>query len=100
MRSDAFLINTARGGIVNEQALYETLTKEKLGGAALDVFKEEPYIGSLTELDNVLLTTHMGSCSHDSRVQMELEATEEVIRFFQGECLLNEVPEEEYVYQE
>ena len=41
MRSDAFLINTARGGIVNEQALHEALSKEKLGGAAVDVFEEE-----------------------------------------------------------
>ena len=100
MRSDAFLINTARGGIVNEQALHEALCKEKLGGAALDVFEEEPYIGSLASLNNVLLTPHMGSCSHDCRAQMELEATEEVIRYFQGEPLQNKVPEEEYVYQE
>jgi len=100
MRSDAFIINTARGSIVNEQALYEALSKEKLGGAALDVFEEEPYTGTLSELDNVMLTPHMGSCSHDCRAKMELEATEEVIRFFKGERLQNEVPEEEYVYQE
>ena len=100
MRSDAFLINTARGGIVNEQALHDALSKEKLGGAALDVFEEEPYKGSLSELDNVLLTPHLASCSYDCRAQMELEATEEVIRFFQGERLQNEVPEEEYEYQE
>ena len=100
MRSDAFLINTARGGIVNEQALHEALSEGKLGGAALDVFEEEPYTGSLAELDNVLLTPHMGSCSHDCRAQMEIEATKEIIRFFQGERLQNEVPEEEYVYQE
>ena len=100
MRSDAFLINTSRGGIVNEQALHEVLSEEKLGGAALDVFEEEPYIGSLARLGNVLLTPHMGSCSHDCRAQMELEATEEVIRYLQGEPLQNVVPEEEYVYQE
>ena len=100
MRSDAFLINTSRGGIVNEQALHEALSEGKLGGAALDVFEEEPYSGTLSELDNVLLTPHMASCSHDCRAKMELEATEEVIRFFQGERLQNEVPEEEYVYQE
>ena len=100
MRSDAFLINTARGGIVNEQSLHEALSEEKLGGAALDVFEEEPYTGSLASLNNVLLTPHMGSCSHDCRAQMELEATEEVIRYLNGEPLQNKVPEEEYVYQE
>ena len=100
MSSDTFLINTSRGGIVNEQALHKALSEGKLGGAAIDVFVEEPYSGTLSELDNVLLTPHMGSCSHDCRAQMELEATEEVIRFFQGGRLKNEVPEEEYVYQE
>ena len=100
MRSDAFLINTARGGIVNEHALYKALSEEKLGGAALDVFEEEPYLGPLASINNVLLTPHMGSCSHDCRAQMELEATEEVIRYLQGEPLQNKVPEEEYVYQE
>ena len=100
MRPDAFLINTSRGGIVNEQALYEALSEEKLGGAALDVFEEEPYTGTFSELGNVLLTPHMGSCSHDCRAQMELEAVEEVIRFFRGEILQNEVPEQEYFYQE
>jgi len=100
MRLDSFLINTARGGVVNEKALFESLTKGKLGGAALDVFEEEPYSGPLGELDNVLLTPHIGSCSYDCRAQMEIEATEEVIRFFRGERLQNEVPEEEYVYQQ
>ena len=100
INSDAFLINTSRGGIVNEQDLYNVLSEDKLGGAAIDVFEEEPYRGPLTKLDNVLLTPHMGSCSYDCRAQMELQATEDVIRFFKGESLLNEVPEEEYVYQE
>ncbi len=100
MRSDAFIINTARGGIINEQALYEVLSEEKLGGAAIDVFEEEPYEGNLSELDNILMTPHMGSCSFDCRARMELEATEDVIRFFQGKLLQNEVPEEEYFYQE
>jgi Lactate dehydrogenase and related dehydrogenases len=100
MRSDAFLINTSRGGIVNEQALYEALSEGKIAGAALDVYEEEPYSGDLSKLDNILLTPHMGSCSYDCRAQMEIEATEEVIRFFQGEPLQNEVPEEEYLYNE
>ncbi len=100
MRSDSFLINTARGGIVNEKDLHDALTTEKLGGAALDVFEEEPYSGPLRELDNVLFTPHMGSCSYDCREQMEIEATEEVIRYFQGRPMKNEVPDEEYEYQQ
>jgi len=99
MRNDSFLINYARGGIVNEKDLYNSLKKEEIGGAAIDVFEVEPYSGPLTELENVLLTQHMGSCSYDCRAQMEIQATEDLIRFFHLEPLTNEVPPEEYEYQ-
>ncbi|MCE9500591.1 MAG: NAD(P)-binding domain-containing protein, partial [Leptospira sp.] len=99
MRESAFIINTARGGIVNEADLYEALSKKMIQGAAIDVFEEEPYKGNLLELENVLLTQHMGSCSFDCRSQMELQATEDVVRFFKNEPLKNEVPSEEYEYQ-
>lgn len=98
-RNDVFLINTARGGIVNEAALYNVLKEKRIAGAAVDVFSEEPYTGPLSELDNVILTQHMGSCSFDCRQQMEVQAVEDTIRFFKGETLLNEVPDEEYMYQ-
>ena len=61
MKSDSILINTSRGGIVNEDILYNALKNEKLAGAGLDVFNNEPYRGPLTELDNVVLTPHIGS---------------------------------------
>lgn len=96
---DTFLINTARGELVQEEALYKALAANKIAGAALDVFKEEPYFGKLRELENVILTEHIGSCSFDCRYAMELQATEELIRFFRKEPLLREVPEEEYKYQ-
>ncbi|TGL10779.1 phosphoglycerate dehydrogenase [Leptospira meyeri] len=91
MKSTAFLINTARGGIVNEDDLYQALKSKRLAGAALDVFDEEPYFGALKEFENVILTQHMGSCSNDCRSDMEREAAEEVVRFFNGESLVSRV---------
>jgi D-3-phosphoglycerate dehydrogenase len=76
MKAGAILINHARGDLVDETALYELVKAEHLGGAALDVFESEPYQGPLTELENVLLTPHVGSYAIETRVQMELEATE------------------------
>ena len=99
-KKDCFLVNTSRGGVVNEADLLSSLKKEMIGGAAVDVFEEEPYHGALLEMDNILLTQHMGSCSYDCRAQMERQATEEVLRFLKGEPLLAEVPSEEYEYQE
>jgi len=68
------VINTARGGLVDEDALYEALASNKIAGAALDVFAEEPYRGPLAELPNVLLTCHMGSYAKQVRGVMETEA--------------------------
>jgi D-3-phosphoglycerate dehydrogenase / 2-oxoglutarate reductase len=98
-KSNSVLINTARGGIVNESDLFDVLKEYKIAGAAVDAFDKEPYDGPLSDLDNILLTQHMGSCSYDCRAQMEIQATEEVIRFFEGRELQNEVPTEEYLYQ-
>lgn len=97
MNPETFIINTARGGIINENDLYFSLKNHQIGGAAIDVFEKEPYNGNLKELDNVILTEHMGSCSYDCRLLMERGAAEEVIRFFTGVELLNPVPEEEYL---
>ena len=99
MKPEAFVLNYARGGIINENDLYEVLKNHKIGGAAIDVFEIEPYLGPLRELDNILLTQHMGSCSFDCRSQMEIQATEDIIRFFKGDKLENPVPNEEYIAQ-
>ncbi len=96
MKPTAFLINTARGGIVNESHLAAALREGRLQGAAIDVFQDEPYIGELVGCENVLLTCHMGSMSEDCRVRMEIEATDEVVRFARREPLLGLVPDEEY----
>ncbi len=87
----ALLINTARGGIVNEADLYTALKEEIIAGAAIDVFEEEPYTGVLTQLDNALLTCHMGASTIDSRTDMEVQALEEAIRYQNNLPLKNEV---------
>ena len=99
MKSDALIINTSRGGVVDEEALYQALKADKIGGAAIDVFEKEPYDGPLQELPNCLLTSHMGSMSQDCRTRMEIEATEEAIRFLLKKPLLSPVPQEEYDLQ-
>lgn len=99
MKPDALLINTSRGDIVNEQDLAEVLKAGHLAGAAVDVFEQEPYCGDLSGIERCLLTSHMGSMSIDCRTRMEIEATEEVVRFLKGEPLLGLVPQTEYVVQ-
>ena len=96
MKKDALIINTSRGGIINEQDLYEVMKAGHLGGAAIDVFENEPYLGRLVEIERCILTAHMGSMSKDCRSKMEIESTEEIIRFYKGETLQNEVPRSEY----
>lgn len=96
MKPGAFLVNTARGGIIDEDDLVKVLHEGHLAGVALDVFEREPYSGPLVESPRCLLTSHMGSMSIDCRSRMELEATEEVIRCLSGQPLLQEVPEHEY----
>lgn len=80
MKSSSILINTARGGLINEDALFEALKDKKIGGAGLDVYKEEPYQGRLKELENVILTCHMGAYAVESRNQMEMEAVDNLIK--------------------
>ena len=99
MKSDAMIINTSRGGIICEAELAEVLEEGHLSGAAIDVFDLEPYIGPLSKIERCLLTAHMGSMSIDCRSRMEIEATEEAVRFLQGRKLQSIVPEEEYLLQ-
>jgi D-3-phosphoglycerate dehydrogenase len=100
MKPGALLINTSRGGIVDEQALADALQGNRLAGAAVDVFQQEPYSGPLASIENCLLTCHMGSMSKDCRMRMEMEATEEALRFIKGEPLRQLVPENEYMMRE
>lgn len=99
MKPDAMLINTSRGGIVNEHDLAGVLKTGHLSGAAIDVFEQEPYTGELAQIDRCLLTSHMGSMSVDCRTRMEIEATEEAVRFLTAQALQGLVPLEEYEVQ-
>lgn len=80
MKKGAWLVNTSRGGVVDESILYEYLENGYLSGAALDVFEEEPYNGPLKELDNVILTPHIGSYARESRIEMERKAVENLLK--------------------
>ena len=99
MKKSVLLINTARGGIINEKDLYIALNDKLILGAAIDVFEQEPYNGKLIEHDNCILTSHMGSMTFDCRARMEIEATEEVVRFLTGRALESKVPMDEYEVQ-
>jgi D-3-phosphoglycerate dehydrogenase len=99
MKNDAILVNTARGGIVDEAALAAALRAHAGFSAAIDVFEQEPYGGELAALENCLLSCHMGSGTRDCRLRMESEAAQEVVRYFRGEPFETPVPEAEYLIQ-
>lgn len=80
MKKTAVLINTSRGGVVDEDALCSALKEGRLAAAALDVFEQEPYKGPLIELPNIILTPHIGSYAKEARVQMELKAVENILQ--------------------
>jgi len=99
MKPEACLVNTSRGGVVNEKDLESVLRTGHLSGVALDVFEQEPYDGPLAQIDRCILTAHMGSMSQDCRTAMEIEAVEEAVRLANGAPLVSLVPEEEYLIQ-
>ncbi len=83
MKDGAILINYARGGTVDEQALYEALKSGKLYGAALDVYASEPPENSpLFELDNIVLSPHVGASTKEGQARVSIEAAQRVIDFF------------------
>jgi D-3-phosphoglycerate dehydrogenase len=100
MKPGAFLVNTARGELVDEAALARALRSGRLAGAALDVFEVEPYRGDLATIDRCLITCHMGSMSSDCRLRMEAAAVDNVLQFLRGEPVANLVPETEYALRD
>ena len=79
MKDGAFLINIARGGVVDEIALYNALKSGKLTGAAVDVYTKEPYDGPLCDLENIILTPHLGSYAKEGKLKMEVDACQNLI---------------------
>lgn len=86
MQPAAYLINTARGPVVDEQALVEALQKKEIAGAGLDVYEHEPLINpALLELENVVLLPHVGSATRETRTKMARMAVENLLTGLRGE---------------
>jgi D-3-phosphoglycerate dehydrogenase / 2-oxoglutarate reductase len=82
MKDGVRIINCARGGIINEEALYEALTSGKVAGAAIDVFIEEPPTDwRLVKLDNVIASPHIGAATKEAQARVGAEVAEKLINF-------------------
>lgn len=92
MKKEARIINCARGGLIDEEALCEAIKEEKIAGAALDVFEKEPP-GSceLLDLDNVIVTPHLGALTKEAQANVALQVAEQVIKALQGEPIVSAV---------
>jgi lactate dehydrogenase-like 2-hydroxyacid dehydrogenase len=92
MRRTSFLINTARGDVVDEIALVEALADGTIGGAALDVFEHEPEVTpALLGMENVVLLPHLGSATQETRIAMGRRALDNLRLFFSGAPLRDRV---------
>ncbi len=104
MKADAFIINCARGGIINETALYEAAKSGRIAGAALDVFENEPPFDSpLLELESIVVTPHIGASTEEAQVGVAREVAEHVVRALKGEPVptaVNVPPIDPEVYKE
>ena len=86
IKKTAYLINTARGPVIDEKALCQKLKNNEIAGAALDVYENEPIIcEDLFKLNNVILTPHIGSASYETRSKMSLMVAKDVIQSLNGE---------------
>jgi lactate dehydrogenase-like 2-hydroxyacid dehydrogenase len=92
MRPEAFLINTARGDVVDEAALVQALVAKTIAGAGLDVFEREPAVSpELLAMENVVLLPHLGSATLETRVAMGMRAIENLTLFFAGQPVRDRV---------
>ena len=92
MKDTAFLINVARGSLVDSDALISALKNDEIAGAALDVFENEPHPRQeLVEMDNVIMTPHVGSATHVARFNLSKEAANNVFSFFKDGKAINQI---------
>jgi phosphoglycerate dehydrogenase-like enzyme len=93
MKKSAYFVNLARGGVVDENALYECLSEKPTAGAAIDVMEIEPPRKDhpLIQLGNVLFTPHIGGSTREAQKRGEWGAAEEVVRVLQGQDPRNPV---------
>ena len=91
MKSDALLVNTARGPLCNYDDLYEALVKKQIAGAGLDVFEQEPPQNNhpLFSLPNALLTPHNAALTLECRIRMAVESCENITFFLKNKEALN-----------
>lgn len=92
MKETSFLINTARGSLVDEQALINAVKHGEIAGAGLDVYEDEPDINpELLDLENVILTPHAGSATHVARYNLSKEAAKNVYSFLVDGKAINQI---------
>ena len=92
MKRTVRLVNCARGGVINEDALYDALAEKRIAGAALDVFSSEPPENRrFAELDNCLVTPHLGASTEEAQVEVAVEAAEILLDAIKGGPLRNAI---------
>ncbi|HHX74207.1 MAG TPA: phosphoglycerate dehydrogenase [Firmicutes bacterium] len=92
MKDGVRLINCARGGLIEEKALYEALKSGKVAGAALDVFEEEPAVNNpLCQLPNVIVTPHLGASTEEAQVNVAVQVADQVLKALFNEPLVSAV---------
>jgi D-3-phosphoglycerate dehydrogenase len=84
MKPGSLVVNLARGGMIDEPALVDAITRGHIAGAGLDVFEQEPYSGAFCDLEQVILTPHSATLAVETRVAMEVEAVDKALRFLEG----------------
>ena len=80
MKSGVYILNVSRGGLIDEDALEKGLINNKVAGAWLDTFQQEPYDGNLSKFENVILTSHIGSYTYEGRRKMEIDTVNNLIK--------------------